>query len=72
VLLDDLVFRRYSGVRELLSLVSAGIVEATVLRPLSTLWRARGCWNYLRGVTSWGKMERKGLVSPAQSAQRQA
>jgi hypothetical protein len=41
-----------------------------VLRPLSTLWRARGCWNYLRGVTSWGKMERKGLVSPAQSAQR--
>lgn len=63
VLLDDLAFRRYSSLRQLLMLVSAAIVEAVALRPLTTLWRARGWWNYCRGVTSWGKMERKGLTA---------
>lgn len=63
VLLDDLAFRRYPRVGQLLALVSAAVVEAVVFRPLTAWWRVTGFWKYFRGDTGWGSTERQGLAA---------
>ena len=68
VLLDDLAFRRYRGVRALLSLTSAAVVEAVALRPLTSVWRVAAFWQHFRNDLSWGQMERTGLGTPADDA----
>ncbi len=63
IFLDDLAFRRYTGIGQLLSLVSAAVVEAVLLRPLTAFWRTCAFWKHYRGDTSWGHMERKGIAT---------
>lgn len=64
VLLDDLAFRRYRGVGQLLSMTSAALVEAVVFRPLCAWWRCLAFVAHARRDLSWGRMEREGLVAP--------
>jgi cellulose synthase/poly-beta-1,6-N-acetylglucosamine synthase-like glycosyltransferase len=61
VLLDDLAFRRHARMRDLALLTLAGIVENLGYRQLTVWWRARAFWEYWRGQTGWGQMERRGL-----------
>ncbi len=61
VLLDDLAFRRYRNLGQLLSLASAAVVEAVAFRPLSSFWRVGAFWQHFRRDLSWGHMERRGL-----------
>ncbi len=62
VLLDDIAFRSYRRVRDLVSLVSAAILENFGYRQLTAWWRVRATWDYLQGRRSgWGAMERRGL-----------
>jgi cellulose synthase/poly-beta-1,6-N-acetylglucosamine synthase-like glycosyltransferase len=63
VLLDDLTFRRYRGTTQLLSLVSAAIVEAVALRPLCSAWRISAFKHHLRRDLTWGHMERTGFAT---------
>jgi hypothetical protein len=63
VFLDDLAFRRYTSLGQLLALASAAVAEAVALRPLTAWWRAGAFWQHFRGDTSWGHMERKGIAT---------
>jgi cellulose synthase/poly-beta-1,6-N-acetylglucosamine synthase-like glycosyltransferase len=67
VLLDDLTFRRYRGASQLLSLASAGVVEAVALRPLCSWWRVSAFKHHLQRDLSWGRMERAGFARAAET-----
>jgi cellulose synthase/poly-beta-1,6-N-acetylglucosamine synthase-like glycosyltransferase len=59
--LEELSFRRYPRVRDLLRLLGVAVTENVGYRQLSTYWRVRGMVSKLRGAKSWGVMERKGF-----------
>lgn len=61
VLLEDLVFRRHARARDLALLVAVAVVENLGYRQLTVWWRVRAFWDYWRGNTTWGQMERRGL-----------
>ena len=59
--LEELSFRRYPRLRDLLRLLGVAITENVGYRQLSTYWRIRGMISKLRGAKAWGAMERKGF-----------
>jgi len=61
VLLDDIVFRRHTRVRDLALLVLVSIVENLGYRQITVWWRVRAFYEYWRGDSGWGQMERRGL-----------
>ena len=61
VLLEELSFRRYPRVRDLLVLALAGIGENFGYRQLTTWWRLVGMRDYFRRSQGWGTMTRKGF-----------
>ena len=62
VVLEELSFRRYPKTSDLLRLVVFGFLENFGYRQLTSWWRLKGFWDYFRGNTAWGKMERKGFT----------
>ena len=62
VVLEELSFRRYPKVTDLLMMIAAGFLVNLGYRQLTMLWRIKGTWDYLRGNTSWGRMERRGFA----------
>jgi cellulose synthase/poly-beta-1,6-N-acetylglucosamine synthase-like glycosyltransferase len=63
--LEELGFRRYRRVRDLLAMFALAAVEGFGYRQLNTLWRARGLWSALRGRKGWGEMTRQGFTMAA-------
>jgi hypothetical protein len=61
VALEELSFRRYGRVRDLLHLFWLATIENVGYRQLSNWWRFKGTWSALRGVQGWGHMTRKGF-----------
>jgi cellulose synthase/poly-beta-1,6-N-acetylglucosamine synthase-like glycosyltransferase len=61
VLLEDLAFRRYASVGDLVRLLIGAVLENFGYRQLTVWWRVRAFWEYLRGDLSWGAMERRGV-----------
>jgi len=61
LLLEELSFQRYLGIRDRLVLITWAVLENLGYRQLTVVWRLRGIWKYLRGRTDWGAMERRGL-----------
>ena len=61
--LEELSFRRYPRMRDLLTLLRVAVVENVGYRQISIYWRLRGMISKLRGAHSWGAMERKGFAS---------
>jgi cellulose synthase/poly-beta-1,6-N-acetylglucosamine synthase-like glycosyltransferase len=61
VLLEDLVFRRYPGFKDLALLLAAAVLENLGYRQLTVWWRVRAYWEFWRGDLSWGAMERRGM-----------
>jgi cellulose synthase/poly-beta-1,6-N-acetylglucosamine synthase-like glycosyltransferase len=61
VLLDDIAFRRHTRVRDLALLILVSVVENLGYRQITVWWRVRAFWEYWRGYTGWGQMERRGL-----------
>ena len=61
--LEELSFRRYPRMRDLLHLLAVAIAENVGYRQISIYWRLRGMVSKLRGAHSWGVMERKGFGS---------
>jgi cellulose synthase/poly-beta-1,6-N-acetylglucosamine synthase-like glycosyltransferase len=60
-LLDDIAFRRHARVRDLALLILVSIVENLGYRQITVWWRVCAFWEYWRGQTTWGQMERRGL-----------
>jgi cellulose synthase/poly-beta-1,6-N-acetylglucosamine synthase-like glycosyltransferase len=61
VLLDDIAFRRHARARDLALLILVSIVENLGYRQITVWWRVCAFWEYWRGDSGWGQMERRGL-----------
>jgi cellulose synthase/poly-beta-1,6-N-acetylglucosamine synthase-like glycosyltransferase len=63
VALEELSFRRYPRVTDLLRLAAYGVLENFGYRQLATWWRIVGVVDYLKGKQGWGTMKRKGFAT---------
>jgi poly-beta-1,6-N-acetyl-D-glucosamine synthase len=61
VLFEEMTFHKYKHKSEIFMLILTGILEPFFFHPLIVFWSIRGNIDYLRGVRSWGKMEREGF-----------
>jgi cellulose synthase/poly-beta-1,6-N-acetylglucosamine synthase-like glycosyltransferase len=59
--LEELSFRRYPRTLDLLRLMGLAVFETLGYRQLNTFWRVQGFVSKIRGVSSWGSMERRGF-----------
>lgn len=63
VLLEEMSFQRYPRPRDLAILLAFGVIENFGYRQMTILWRVKAFWDYfVRGVRSWGTMQRKGFA----------
>ena len=65
VALEELSFRRYPRIRDVVGLFGLAVAENFGYRQLSTWWRIRGMISAMRGAKGWGTMTRKGFGSEA-------
>jgi cellulose synthase/poly-beta-1,6-N-acetylglucosamine synthase-like glycosyltransferase len=65
VALEELSFRRYPRLKDLVSLCWLAVVENFGYRQLSSWWRLRGTISALRRKTEWGDSKRKGFLPAA-------
>jgi cellulose synthase/poly-beta-1,6-N-acetylglucosamine synthase-like glycosyltransferase len=63
VVLEEISFRRYPRMRDLITLLILGVVENFGYRQITVWWRVKAFWDYFRGVKSWGAMTRVGFSS---------
>ncbi|MGE0441953.1 MAG: glycosyltransferase family 2 protein [Gemmatimonadales bacterium] len=63
IALEELTFRRYPRMGDLLTLLGIAVIESFGYRQLSSLWRVRGLWGALRRRRSWGVMTRTGFAT---------
>jgi cellulose synthase/poly-beta-1,6-N-acetylglucosamine synthase-like glycosyltransferase len=61
VVLEELSFRRYLRVADLLTLVLYGFLENFGYRQLTSWWRVQGIVDFLRRRQTWGAMPRRGF-----------
>lgn len=64
VLLEELSFRRYLRLRDVLSLLAAALLENFGYRQMTGWWRLQGFIDYCKGRNAWGVMVRRGLTTP--------
>ena len=62
VALEELSFRRYPRVSDLIKLFGLALLENFGYRQLSAWWRLKGTISAVRGVQGWGHMTRKGFT----------
>jgi cellulose synthase/poly-beta-1,6-N-acetylglucosamine synthase-like glycosyltransferase len=63
IILEELSFRKYPRLSDLLTLFVAAFLENFGYRQLTSWWRFRASWDYIVGKRSWGKMEKKGFTT---------
>ncbi len=68
--LEELSFRRYPRLRDLLQLFWLGVVENVGYRQLSSYWRVHGMFSALRRKKGWGAMTRRGFAAGTTGAAR--
>jgi cellulose synthase/poly-beta-1,6-N-acetylglucosamine synthase-like glycosyltransferase len=61
VALEELSFRRYPRIADILGLFGIAALENVGYRQLNAWWRVKGTISALRGVQRWGRMTRKGF-----------
>jgi len=61
VVFEELTFARYRRKRDVIKLILISLVEPLIYHPLTVWFALRGNYHYLIGISSWGKMERKGF-----------
>ena len=64
VLLEEISFRRYPRMTDLLRLCAYGVFENFGYRQMTAWWRFWGIIDYFRGRQGWGAMTRKGFARP--------
>jgi cellulose synthase/poly-beta-1,6-N-acetylglucosamine synthase-like glycosyltransferase len=69
ILLEELTFRRYASLGDVVRLVGYALLEPLGYRQLTVVDRLRGLWRFLRRDERWGRMQREGFAStPAPAA----
>ena len=61
ILFEEKTFHKYKNRRDVLNLLLTALLEPFFYHPRTVWWAIRGNIDYLRGVRSWGKMEREGF-----------
>jgi poly-beta-1,6-N-acetyl-D-glucosamine synthase len=61
VLFEEMTFHKYKSKMDVMYLIITGLLEPIFYHPLTVFWSIRGNIDYLRGVRSWGKMDREGF-----------
>jgi cellulose synthase/poly-beta-1,6-N-acetylglucosamine synthase-like glycosyltransferase len=61
VVLEEISYRRYRRASDLLLLIGLGIIENFGFRQLTTWWRIKGTYDFMRGKGGWGAMTRTGF-----------
>lgn len=61
LLFEEMTFHKYEQRRDVLKLFFTALIEPIFYHPLTVFWAVRGNIDYLRGVRSWGKMDRIGF-----------
>jgi cellulose synthase/poly-beta-1,6-N-acetylglucosamine synthase-like glycosyltransferase len=61
VLMEEMAYHRYNDWRDLFRLVGLCFIEYFPYRPLNTIWRVQGLWQFVRGKNSWQLIDRVGL-----------
>jgi cellulose synthase/poly-beta-1,6-N-acetylglucosamine synthase-like glycosyltransferase len=61
VLFEEMTFHKYKQKRDVLQLILTGIFEPFFFHPFVLYWSIRGNIDYMRGIRTWGKMEREGF-----------
>jgi poly-beta-1,6-N-acetyl-D-glucosamine synthase len=61
VLFEEMTFHKYKKKREVIKLILTGFLEPFFFHPLTVYWSVRGNIDYLRGIRTWGKMDRQGF-----------
>ena len=59
ILFEELTFRKYTDLKDILILFAYSILENLGYRQLHTWWRLMGIWGLIRGETEWGEQKRK-------------
>lgn len=70
VALEELVFRRYTRMGDFLRLLLLAVLENFGYRQLLSVFRFRGVFTAMLRRSSWGHMDRKGLLVRDPAAQR--
>ncbi|HUF75798.1 MAG TPA: glycosyltransferase [Longimicrobiales bacterium] len=68
VALEELSFRRYPRLTDLLKLFGLAALENLGYRQINTWWRVKGTWSALRRRKTWGKMTRRGFTTADRGA----
>jgi cellulose synthase/poly-beta-1,6-N-acetylglucosamine synthase-like glycosyltransferase len=61
VLLEEITFRRYNDWKDMARLLTYCLFEHFPYRQLHMIWRLQGMWQFLRGDTKWGTLQRAGF-----------
>jgi cellulose synthase/poly-beta-1,6-N-acetylglucosamine synthase-like glycosyltransferase len=61
ILFEEKTFHKYKTRREVFHLLGTALLEPIFYHPRTVWWAIRGNFDYLRGVRSWGSMEREGF-----------
>ena len=61
VILEEVSFRRYPRLGDLIVLGLYGVFENFGYRQMATWWRVRGVFRFFKGAQDWGTMTRKGF-----------
>ena len=61
ILFEEKTFHKYKTRKEVLQLLATALLEPLYYHPRTVWWAIRGNFDYLRGVRSWGNMEREGF-----------
>ena len=59
--LEEFSFRRHPRGREIVRMMGLAVAENLGYRQLTVLWRVQGLFEFLRGHSGWGTMERRGM-----------
>ena len=70
VVLEEISYRRYQRVRDLLLLIGLGILENFGFRQLTTWWRIKGTYDFLGGQGRLGRDDAQGVLDEVGRAPR--
>ncbi len=67
IFLDQVIYKHYSGIKEVIILIIMVFIEPFVFHPLNVFASLKGYWHFLKQKEqSWGVMTRKGFNNPNQ------
>ena len=61
ILFEEKTYHKYKTRKEVFRLLGTALLEPFFYHPRTVWWAIRGNFDYLRGVRSWGNMEREGF-----------